>query len=62
MMQGIPNTEIRNTASILVRIFQGTRAKRMKENYYEELAHTMMKAEKSLDLPSASCRPSKVGE
>ena len=29
-MQGIPNTEIRNTASILVRIFQGTRAKRIK--------------------------------
>ena len=30
------------------------------EIYYEELTHTTVKAEKSLDLLSASCRPRKI--
>lgn len=30
------------------------------ESYYRELAHTIMEAEKSHDLPSASWRPRKV--
>lgn len=32
------------------------------ENYYEELAHTIMEAEKSQDLLSTSWRPRKGGD
>ena len=51
-------------ANVLVKVLQGNRSNRKEkymEIYFEELAHTIMEAEKSQDLLSASWRPRKGG-